>query len=68
METVFVTLFHEFRDVLIPVLLEMIRETNCIVSPDDMQGILRKDAVYNAVGLAAFYLYDEVSFFFVMSS
>lgn len=58
----FVTLFHEFREVLIPVLLEMIRETDHIVPPENMQGILRKDAVYNAVGLAAFYLYDEVMY------
>ncbi|XP_017775673.1 PREDICTED: importin-11 [Nicrophorus vespilloides] len=62
METVFVTLFHEFRDTLAPVLLEMIRETHVIVSPEDLQGILRKDAVYNAVGLAAFDMYDEVDF------
>lgn len=61
METVFVTLFHEFRDILAPVLLEMVRETNCIVPPDDLPGILRKDAVYNAVGLAAYDMYDEVS-------
>lgn len=61
METVFVSLFHEYRDVLIPLLMEMIRETNCIVSPEDMQGILRKDAVYNAVSLATFYMCDEVS-------
>lgn len=60
METVFVTIFHEFRDVLAPVLLEMVHETNRIVAPDDTQGILRKDAVYNAVSLAAFDLYDEV--------
>lgn len=60
METVFVTIFHEFRDTLASVLVEMIHETNCIVSPDDTQGILRKDAVYNAVSLAAFDLYDEV--------
>lgn len=61
METVFVSLFHEYRDVLIPLLMEMIRETSCIVSPEDMQGILRKDAVYNAVSLATFYMCDEVS-------
>lgn len=36
-------------------------ETNILVSPDDMQGILKKDAIYNAVGLCAFDLYDEVS-------
>lgn len=40
----------------------MVHETNQIVLPDDTQGILRKDAVYNAVSLAAFDLYDEVSF------
>ncbi|GJQ74570.1 Ranbp11 [Trypoxylus dichotomus] len=62
MESVFVTLFHEYRDTLAPILLEMIRETNCMVSPDDMGGILRKDAVYNAVGLAAYDMYDEVDF------
>lgn len=61
METVFVSLFHEYKDVLTPVLIEMIRETNCIVPPEDMQGILRKDAVYNAVSLATFYMYDDVS-------
>lgn len=61
METVFVTIFHEFRDILAPVLLEMIRETNCIISPDDLQSILAKDAVYNAVGLATYDMYDEVS-------
>ncbi|KAK9736615.1 Importin-beta N-terminal domain [Popillia japonica] len=62
MESVFVTLFHEYRDTLAPILLEMIRETNCMVSPEDMAGILRKDAVYNAVGLAAYDMYDEVDF------
>lgn len=62
MESVFVALFHEFRDTLAPVLLEMIAETNCIVSPEDLPGILKKDAVYNAVGLAAFDMYDEVDF------
>nr|XP_022913125.1 importin-11 [Onthophagus taurus]XP_022913126.1 importin-11 [Onthophagus taurus] len=62
METIFVTLFHEFRETLAPILLEMIRETNCMVSPDDMAGILKKDAVYNAVGLAAYDMYDEVDF------
>lgn len=62
METVFVTLFHEFQETLAPVLLEMIQSTNCLVSPDDLNAILRKDAIYNAVGLAAFDLYDEVDF------
>lgn len=60
MDTVFVTIFHEYREVLIPVILELVADTNVLVPPEDMQGILRKDAVYNAVGLCAFDLYDEV--------
>lgn len=45
----------------------MVAEANGLVSPDDMQAILKKDAVYNAVGLCAFDMYDEVNmdpFFF----
>jgi hypothetical protein len=30
------------------------------VAPNDLAAILHKDAIYNAVGLAAFDLYDEV--------
>jgi hypothetical protein len=38
----------------------MIQTNHALVSPSDLNAILRKDAVYNAVGLAAFDLYDEV--------
>lgn len=38
----------------------MIQNNHALVSPSDLSAILRKDAVYNAVGLAAFDLYDEV--------
>lgn len=61
MDTVFVSIFHEYRDILTPVILEMITTTNMIVSPDDMQQILKKDAIYNAAALCAFDLYDEVN-------
>nr|XP_023029960.1 importin-11 [Leptinotarsa decemlineata] len=61
-DTVFVTIFHEYRDYLIPVLLQMVADTNILVSPEDMPAILKKDAVYNAVGLCAFDLYDEIDF------
>ena len=60
MDTVFVTIFHEYREMLAPVILEMIGSTNVIVSPDDMPQILKKDAIYNATALCAFDLYDEV--------
>ncbi|PSN49429.1 Importin-11 [Blattella germanica] len=61
-ESLFLALFHEFRVTLSPVLLEMIQNNHALVSPSDLNAILRKDAVYNAVGLAAFDLYDEVNF------
>ncbi|KAG8226722.1 hypothetical protein J437_LFUL004372, partial [Ladona fulva] len=57
-QTLFVTLFHEYREVLSSILLEMIRSNHDPVPPSDLEAILRKDAVYNAVGLAAFDLYD----------
>lgn len=60
-ESVFNALFHEFRDTLAPVLLNLIIQNNqLVINPQDMDAILRKDAIYNAVGLAAFDLYDEV--------
>lgn len=46
----------------------MVAESKAIVSPNDTQAILKKDAVYNAVGLCAFDIYDEVSkniYFFI---
>lgn len=64
METVFVTIFREFRVQLIPVLLELVREVNFFVPANDMVRILQKEAVYNAVELCAFDLYDDVSYYF----
>lgn len=53
-------LFREYRLSLVPILLEMIRSNETLVDPSDLGAILQKDAVYKAVGLAAFELYDEV--------
>ncbi|KAG5887314.1 hypothetical protein JTB14_006458 [Gonioctena quinquepunctata] len=61
-DTVFVTIFHQYKEFLIPVVLEMVSNTNVLVPPEDMPAILKKDAVYNAVGLCAFDLYDEIDF------
>jgi hypothetical protein len=61
-ETLFLSVFHEYRTILSPVLLDMIRDNIQLVEPSDLTGILRKDAVYNAVGLAAYDLYDDVDF------
>nr|XP_012153826.1 PREDICTED: importin-11 isoform X2 [Megachile rotundata] len=61
-ESLFVTIFHGFRDVLVSVLVELMQRHHQPVDPNDLHAILLKDAVYNAVGLAAFDLYDEVNF------
>lgn len=61
-ETLFLTVFHEFRDCLAPIVVDMVRNNSTPVPPSDLNGILHKDAIYNAVGLAAFDLYDEIDF------
>ncbi|KAL5005534.1 hypothetical protein ScPMuIL_018990 [Solemya velum] len=61
-EVLFLTLFKEYRLSLTPVLLEMVKSFQGQCDPEDMVFILRKDAVYNAVGLAAFDLFDEINF------
>ena len=61
-ESVFLALFHEFREILAPFLIAQLRESANPVPVSDLGRILRKDAVYNAVGLVAFELFDEVDF------
>lgn len=56
-------LFHEYRSVLAPELVRLLASLQeGPARPDDLQAILKKDAIYNAVGLAAFDLYDDVRF------
>ncbi|KAL1454342.1 hypothetical protein WDU94_010613 [Cyamophila willieti] len=59
-ETLFLTIFHKHNSLLIPLLLSLLQEYRPPASPSDMQRILVKDAVYNAIGLAAFDLYDRI--------
>ncbi|KAG7205080.1 hypothetical protein KM043_005455 [Ampulex compressa] len=61
-ESVFLAFFHHFRDVLASFLVDLIQRHHQPVDPNNLHAILLKDAVYNAVGLAAFDLYDEVNF------
>lgn len=61
-ETLFLTIFHENRTILSPMMVEMVRTSAGPVSPQDLRALLYKDAVYNAVGLAAFDLYDDIDF------
>ncbi|XP_011502354.1 PREDICTED: importin-11 isoform X2 [Ceratosolen solmsi marchali] len=61
-ESVFLALLHQFKDIFSNVLVELMQKHYQPVHPNDFRGILLKDAVYNAVGLAGFDLYDEVNF------
>lgn len=60
-EVFFLSLFREFRDLLTPLVVEMIKNIQ-FNGISDLMSILKKEAVYNAVGLAAFDLYDEIDF------
>jgi hypothetical protein len=42
-------------------LLALVKDNTAFVSPEDFQGILRRDAIYNAIGLVSFELFDQVS-------
>jgi len=55
-----VTFFKEFKKSP-EILLTIMNEFQApLKDPQDLQTILAKDALYNAAGLTAFELYDEV--------
>ncbi|XP_066590935.1 importin-11 [Prorops nasuta] len=54
--------FEDYKDTLRPVLVELMQRYYQPVDPNDLSTILLKDAVYQAVGLVAFEMYDEVNF------
>ena len=62
-ESLFLALFHENRDELAPILISYLKQCDVNNSAvPDLQTILHKDAIYNAVGLAAFDLFDDIDF------
>ncbi|KAK8782150.1 hypothetical protein V5799_016510 [Amblyomma americanum] len=61
-EVLFLTVFHEFRETLAPLLLEMVQGIQPADGTISFQAMLNRDAVYTAVGLAAFDLHDELDF------
>ncbi|KAM9590593.1 importin-11-like [Morphnus guianensis] len=61
-EVLFIDIFHEYNQTLTPVLLEMVHSLQGSTNMEDTSTILIKDAVYNAVGLAAYELFDSVDF------
>lgn len=62
-EALFSELFTFQREVLTPELVRLLASLQQQpILPDDLNGILKKDAIYNAVRIAAFELYDDVDF------
>ncbi|KFO88471.1 Importin-11 [Buceros rhinoceros silvestris] len=61
-EVLFIDIFHEYNQTLTPVLLEMVCSLQGSTNVEDTSAVLIKDAVYNAVGLAAYELFDSVDF------
>uniref|UniRef100_A0A8C5C3D6 Importin 11 n=1 Tax=Gadus morhua TaxID=8049 RepID=A0A8C5C3D6_GADMO len=61
-EVLFLDLFHKFSQTMTPVLLEMVQNLQGPTNVEDPVQLLIKDAVYNAVGLAAYDLFDNVDF------
>ncbi|XP_061874601.1 importin-11 isoform X2 [Colius striatus] len=61
-EVLFIDIFHEYNQTLTPVLLEMVHSLQGSTNVEDTSAVLIKDAVYNAVGLAAYELFDSVDF------
>ncbi|GAB6031945.1 Importin-11 [Chamberlinius hualienensis] len=61
-EVLFVAVFHEYRQVLTPVLIGLLKNNEQSEPVRNISDILKKEAVYNAVGLAAFELFDAVDF------
>ncbi|XP_014671976.1 PREDICTED: importin-11-like [Priapulus caudatus] len=61
-EVLFLALFREFKTTLTPVLLALVDAMRRPADPADLAFSLQKDAVYTAVGLASFELFDEIDF------
>ncbi|KAM8886057.1 importin-11 isoform 1-T1 [Spinachia spinachia] len=61
-EVLFLDIFHNYNQTLIPVLLDMVQNLQGPTNVEDSAQLLMKDSVYNAVGLAAYELFDNVDF------
>lgn len=61
-EVLFLDIFHSYNQTLIPVLLDMVQNLQGPTNVEDSVQLIMKDAVYNAVGLAAYELFDNVDF------
>lgn len=63
-ETFFLTLFNKFRQEIIPEVVKYTQKAQMteLTENSSLKEILLKDAIYNAVGLGAFNLFDDINF------
>ncbi|NXD07011.1 IPO11 protein, partial [Nothocercus nigrocapillus] len=61
-EVLFIDIFHEYNQTLTPVLLEMVHSLQGKCKPNFIVLFFFLPPVYNAVGLAAYELFDSVDF------
>ncbi|XP_051924446.1 importin-11 [Hippocampus zosterae] len=61
-EVLFLDIFNNYGRTLTPVLLDMVQNLHGPTNVEDPVQLLMKDAVFNAVGLVADQLYDNVDF------
>ncbi|XP_065912020.1 importin-11-like isoform X2 [Dysidea avara] len=61
-EVTFLTIFSQFQDTVKPIVMEMLHKVQGRDLSSTDQELLEKEAVYRAVGLAAYELYDEIDY------
>ncbi|ESO08101.1 hypothetical protein HELRODRAFT_190889 [Helobdella robusta] len=66
-ESLFLTLTKEFKDIVCPIIMQLVNQyllsdSSQHQQSNDIIGLLKIDAVYNAVGLCTYHLYDFIDF------
>lgn len=63
-EKLFLSVVKEYSEQLCPLLLELLNRycADPGTFSNDLESVLRRDAVYKAIGLASYQLYDELDF------
>ncbi|XP_047739577.1 importin-11 [Hyalella azteca] len=61
-ECLFKKMFHDYREPFTRVVLSLMTDAVKMTDSSNFQGLLSKDAVYNAIGLTSFDIVEEVDF------
>ena len=63
MEALYLSLFYEYKSIIIPLILNFLRETNDLYLKEiDDHNILKLSAIYKSVGLASYEIGDDLDF------